>query len=541
MKIVSISITILGLLFYIETPVIAKQSHIFQEKPPSNWFNLDKDLDNVFGISTERSYQELLKDKSSTTVVVAIIDSGVDIKHEDLRDKIWKNEDEIAGNNNDDDNNGYIDDIYGWNFIGGKDGKNVYHDTYEITREYVRLKDKYGNKQGNEISRRDRKEYMHFLEIQRELKSKIDNAKSELKNIQNFRKSFLYSRKLLKVYLDKEEIYIKDIENIESSDEKIEDAKKKVLYAMKEGLKDELNNLSLYYENHLKYAYDTNFNSRDIIGDDYTNPNERYYGNNDVIGPYSEHGTHVAGIIAASRENDIGIKGIVDNVQIMSIRTVPDGDERDKDIANAIYYAVDNGAKVINMSFGKGYSPRKEIVDKAVKYAERKGVLLVHAAGNGSSDVDKIPNFPNRKYKNTKRIFKNWIEVGALSWRKKQGLVAEFSNFGKESVDFFAPGVDIYSTIPKNGYKNSSGTSMAAPMSTGAAALLISYFPHLTPSQIKEILIQSTVKVPNQEINRPGGDENEKLVKLRDLCRTGGILNVYEAIKRAEKLSKKSE
>ncbi len=512
------------------------------KKPPPNWFNLDKNSDNVFGISTERTYRELLKGKKSKTVVVAVIDSGVDVEHEDLQGKIWSNEDEIPGNNQDDDSNGYVDDVNGWNFIGGKDGKNVNHDTYELTREYVRLKAKYENSEGTHV--RDKKEYDYYEELKKKFEKKNEEAQKKAQLYQVFLDKYYSALRLIKAYEDKEKITIEDILAIESPDEKITQAKETLAYVIGEDLEEAVQDALEYYKNEIEYGYSLTFNPRNTVGDDYGNLDEKYYGNNDVKGPDCEHGTHVAGIIAANRSNEIGMKGVADNVKIMSIRTVPNGDERDKDVANAIYYAVDNGAKVINMSFGKGYSPQKEVVDKAVRYAQSKGVLLVHAAGNDNMNIDKTANFPNNRHTKGKKRAANWVEVGALSWKKGEKLVAPFSNYGKKSVDLFSPGVDIYSTTPENNYESLSGTSMAAPVVAGAAALIMSYFPELKVSEVRNIMIKTTFKIADQQVVRPGdeGEENsEELVKFGELCKTGGIINLYEAIKMAEKISLKSK
>ncbi|MFN3316269.1 MAG: S8 family serine peptidase, partial [Raineya sp.] len=291
--------------------------------------------------------------------------------------------------------------------------------------------------------------------------------------------------------------------------------------------------------NALEYGYNEKFDPRKIVGDNPKKLREKGYGNNDVKGPDAFHGTHVAGIIAANRDNNLGIKGVANNVLIMPIRAVPDGDERDKDIANAIYYAVDNGAHIINMSFGKAYSPNKAFVDEAVKYAEAKGVLLVHAAGNDAKNLEVEANFPNRTYADNGKEATNWLEIGASSWHNSDSkFVANFSNYGKSKVDVFAPGVDIYSTVPdKNTYKHASGTSMAAPATSGVAALLMSYYPTLTAVQVKEILMKSSIKY-SQNINKPGEKDNTD-TKLSDLCITGGIINAYEAVKMAEEMTKK--
>jgi subtilisin family serine protease len=246
------------------------------------------------------------------------------------------------------------------------------------------------------------------------------------------------------------------------------------------------------------------------------------------------HGTHVSGIIAGARNNGIGIDGIADNVRIMMVRAVPDGDEHDKDIALAIRYAVDNGAKVINMSFGKSFSPQKQWVDEAVRYAESKGVLMVHAAGNDGANIDTAYNFPTPVFKSDGNIATNWITVGASGDPKNGGLVASFSNYGKKNVDVFAPGVNIYSSVPTgNAYANESGTSMASPVTAGVAAFLLEYYPTLTAQQLKYIIEKSSV-VTNVPVTIPGTDQK---AKLSDISKTGGLINVYEAAKLAESMT----
>lgn len=501
-----------------------------QEKAPENWFNLDPKKDDIRGVSTERAYEELLKNKQGRTVIVAVIDSGVDIEHEDLQGKIWVNTKEIPNNAKDDDGNGFVDDVNGWNFIGGKNGKNVYQDTYEVTREFVRLSKKFKKPNPKDP------EYEYFEKVKKELQEKQQEKKNQMESLKSFYESIQLVKKALGGKpLTKENI----LELPADQDPKLKNAKSQTMFIFLMDASPE--ELEEYYEkglkNALEYGLNPKFDPRKIVGDNPRKLREKGYGNNDVKGPDAFHGTHVAGIIAANRDNAIGIKGVANNVLIMPIRAVPDGDERDKDVANAIFYAVDNGAHIINMSFGKGYSPNKKFVDEAVKYAEKKGVLLIHAAGNDAKDLEVEPNFPNRYYADGGEA-KNWIEVGASSWHNNnEKFVADFSNYGKTKVDVFAPGVDIYSTVPdKNAYKKASGTSMAAPTTAGVAALLMSYYPELTAVQVKEILLKSAIRY-EQEINKPG--EKSAKVKLSDLCITGGIINAYEAIRLAEEMTKK--
>lgn len=505
---------------------------------PDDWWLLDPEQDSLQGVSAERSYKTLLKDQPSRTVVVAVIDSGVDIDHEDLKSVIWKNTDEIPGNGVDDDKNGYIDDVYGWNFIGGKNG-NVDADTYELTREYIRLKAKYGTLEESKVPKKQKAEYESYVKIKDKYEALKAKNEQQYKLYSNIYRSISYSIDTLKTLMGVDTLRAEDVRKFETTEPSLLFAKGFLLNMYKNIGEDadleeylaELKEGVDYYEVIVRYGYNETFDSRTIVGDDINNVNERNYGNNDVKGPDPTHGTHVSGIIAADRKNDIGIRGIADNVQIMVIRAVPNGDERDKDIANAIFYAVDNGAHIINMSFGKSFSPQKEIVDKAVKYAEQKGVLLIHAAGNDANDADAEPSYPSRFYQDGKEA-KNWLEVGASAWGSNSDFVGSFSNYGKKVVSVFAPGVEIYSTVPGSKYKNESGTSMASPATAGVAALVMSYFPELSAAQVKDILMKSSRKFDNLKVQKPGGGT----VEFSQLSASGGLVNAYEAIKLAQEV-----
>ncbi len=515
-----------------------------QKKAPENWFNLDYTINKVNGVSTERAYAELLKNKTSRTVIVGVIDSGVDFEHEDLKDVMWTNTKEIPGNGIDDDKNGYIDDMHGWNFLGGKDGKNVEQETIELTRLLRIYKKRFGEKTESEISSNDKNDFKFYQEIKTAYETEMNEAQQNNMQISFIQQMLESINKKAKEQLKLEKITAKDLENF-----KAEDARQKQMMgpvtAMLAGASDldalleQIKEGADYYGNKIKYNLNLEFDPRTIIGDDYANQNERYYGNADCNGPNSLHGTHVAGIIAANRKNNIGIKGVADNVQIMAIRAVPDGDEHDKDVANAIYYAVDNGASVINMSFGKKYSYNKKIVDDAIKYAESKDVLIVHAAGNEALNIDKITHYPCKKFENSKSEASNFIDVGALNWRDSAYVPANFSNYGKKTVDVFAPGVDIYSAKNGVGYINESGTSMASPVTAGVAAVLRSYYPSLTATQIKDIIKKSVDKrYKKKKIILPGDKEEKVKKKFSILSQTGGIVNLYNAVMLAEKLDK---
>jgi cell wall-associated protease len=518
---------------------------------PKDWFIRDPQTDLVQGLSVEKTYSSLLKDKPSKTVLVAVIDSGIDTDHEDLKGIIWVNEDEIPGNGIDDDKNGYADDVHGWNFIGGKNG-DVNDDTNELTREYKRLKEKYENADEKKIPKKSRAEY----ELWKSVKQKYErdskhNAeqytqfKQQLETYTGVYGTLTFCDSILRHRLKIDNITKATLEQINAGNDTLAFAKATLLRIfdnIDEGT--DLNSFIIAFRgdlvylqeavDHFKatvdYTYNLDYDSRKIVGDNYADQNEKYYGNNNVAGGRPMHGTHVAGVIGADRKNDVGIKGIADNVKIMAIRVVPpSGDERDKDIANAIYYAVDNGAQIINMSFGKAYSPYKEVVEKATKYAESKGVLLIHAAGNDGDDNDSDPNFPNKFYKD-KSEAKNWLEIGASGWGADNNLVASFSNYGKNTVDFFAPGVQIYSPEPGNKYTDVDGTSFASPATAGVAAMLLSYFPSLSTRQVRDILRQSTRKFDDLKVTKPGTADK---VNFNQLSNTGGVVNAYEAVKLA--------
>lgn len=515
-----------------------------EKKRPDNWFNLDPTADKVNGVSTERTYKELLKDKKSTTVIVGVIDSGVDYNHEDLKNVMWTNPGEIPGNNTDDDKNGYVDDIHGWNFIGGKDGKNVNADNLEMTRLLRKLKPKYDGKTEADLKTKgEKQEYKLYLAVKEDYTKTRDKYEGGYNQLKFLSEGLVSLNNKLKNELKVEKVTLAELDKFTATDKTDKQMKTVGSSIIKSGQASNLdeaisaiNEGFEQYKSLVEYSLNMDFDPRNIVGDDYNNSSERYYGNADCNGPNSFHGTHVSGIIAASRNNGIGMNGIGADVKIMAIRCVPDGDERDKDVANGIRYATDNGAKIINMSFGKKYSWDKKVVDDAVKYAESKGVLLIHAAGNDGEDIDKETHYPCKKFEG-KGEAPNFMDIGALNWESGDKIAASFSNYGKKTVDLYSPGVDIYSTTPNNEYKDASGTSMAAPVTAGVAAVLKSYYPDLSPAQIKKILMKSSIKDHKSEkVIKPG--TKDELVKFDKLSKTGGMVNLYEAVKMAEKFSK---
>lgn len=512
-----------------------------KEAIPKNWYQLDKATTGYYGISLDKAYGFVkTKNLKSKQVVVAVIDSGIDTLHEDLKPILWTNPKEIPGNGIDDDNNGYIDDVHGWNFLGGKDGRNVKEDSYEGARVYTALKAKYGDDIPDEsaITPANRAEVAMYKKAKQKIVGDVDQ--SEVAFLKQILPGFLKGDSVIAKELGKEEYNCTDLEKYTSTDPNARRTKSFLLQLCKANSSDELTNKQIIdeLEGDIRKA-DAADNApkeyrKEIVQDDETNINDRFYGNTDIMASTPFHGTHCAGIIAAVRDNDKGINGIADNVRIMMVRAVPDGDEHDKDIANAIRYAVDNGAQIVSMSFGKEFSPNKSWVDDAVKYAETKGVLMVQAAGNDAKDVDTSDNFPTPIYLDNGQKATNWITVGASGDPKNGGITASFSNYGKKEVDVFAPGVQIYSTIPggKN-YGHASGTSMACPVVAGTAAFLLEYYPKLSAKQLKYIIEKSAV-APDIEVNIPGTSDK---TKLSELSKSGGLLNAYEAIKLADTLT----
>lgn len=531
--------------------VIAQKTDV-----PKGWHLMDQKDSGYYGISMDKAYAFVQSKKlKSTPVIVAVLDSGVDTTHEDLRPILWRNPGEIPGNGIDDDKNGYVDDVYGWNFLGSRDGTNVEKDSYEAARVYHALKSKWEDKEidPKTLSAADAKEYEMWKKAKQDVMG-ISANPADLKEMKSgyAQLSFVDSviqigDSIIRKDLKKDEYTCKDLAAYTPTIDLAGRVKMIMVSICKDNNKDDITNLEILedleaqvsqLESEIAKNEAVHTSPKDyrnsVVKDNYNDINDKFYGNNNVMvsNKSALHGTHVSGIIAAARNNGVGMDGVADNVRIMAVRVVPDGDEHDKDIALGIRYAVDNGAKVINMSFGKGFSPEKKWVDDAVKYAESKGVLLVHAAGNSAMNVDTSWNFPTPVFQDGKRA-DNWVTVGASGDPKAGGLIASFSNYGKKDVDVFAPGVKIYSTVPGgNTYQNLQGTSMASPVVAGLAAFILEYYPKLTPEQVKYVIEKSTQK-PSGKVIDPGTGEE---VKMSELSVSGGVINAYEAIKLASTL-----
>ncbi|MFY7730338.1 MAG: S8 family peptidase [Flavobacterium sp.] len=503
----------------ITTPVTAKKAKI-TETDEKRWSHLDLFKDTIPGMSVDRVY-ELLKGRKATKVIVGVVDSGVDIEHPELKDVLWTNKKEIAGNGIDDDKNGYIDDIHGWNFLGDIEHENM---------EFVRIIKKGDD--GSETYKRALAEYDEEVK-------QAQTAKQRMGFIVKADETF-------KQKTGKEHYTADDLKNLKIDDPAIAGLKDRFVMFLSqvshEELMGQIKEGLEHYDSELKYHLNKDYNARkEILKDNADDWNSKTYGNANVIGPEKEgakHGTHVAGIIAQARHNNVGGDGVATPyVEVMAVRAVPDGDEYDKDVALAIRYAVDNGAKVINGSFGKYYSPHSQWVYDALKYAGEKDVLVVFAAGNEGIDLDadKSERYPNDDKNTLEEYTDNVLTIGALTHDYGDGLVADFSNYGKTKVDVFSPGVRIYATVPNDKFEYLQGTSMASPNAAGVAALVRAFYPKLKAAQVKQIIMKSGIAIP-QEVML-GGDENATR-QFKDVCRSGKIVNAYNAIILADKVSR---
>jgi len=483
-------------------PLLCSALSIFAQTSvalPQNWQHLDLMADGFFGISTNRAYTELLKGKKGKEVLVAVIDNGVDTNHIDLRPQLLSKK-----------------KVLGWSFLGSKNG-NVYQETLELTRLF-----REGKQQATAYQaalQKTRQSYQYLNTMKLVLDTIIQAIGPEQVTVETFKR-----------YMPETELQNGVKATVVADLNKNPDFN---------AMKAEVHAAVIHFREQLDYALNVAFDPRpSLVGDRIMDLAQRDYGTSDVMGPAADHGSHVSGLIGATRNNGIGIDGVADHVKIMNIRAVPNGDERDKDVGNAIRYAVDHGARVINMSFGKAFSPDKKFVDEAVRYAMQKDVLMIHAAGNESTDLDHEGTYyPSKNYADEKGSAGAWIQVGASGSVDDKTLVASFSNYGQACVDVFAPGVDLYSTVPNSAYKLMSGTSMAAPVVAGLAALIRSHYPKLPAGAVKDIIIKTVTKVNHPvEVVRNG---KKITIPFSEVCVSGGIVNAYEALKLASSYNKR--
>ena len=507
-----------------------------------DWANDDLITDTIPGMSVDKAYAEIIKKTKPSPVIVGVVDSGVDIDHEDLQGVIWTNEDEIPGNGKDDDNNGYIDDIHGWNFLGDAVEENM-----EYTRIYKRLKPKYEGKSESSISVADREEFNEYKAAKAEYEKEYNETLQTRDQYLQIQQQLKAAHEAVSAELGTEDYTKEQLADFDPQTQQLTQYKSmltQIQYNVNENIPKALKELKdaiEYYDGRLSSHFNLDLDGRAPTGDDPYDITDTDYGNNQVSGPEPDkenvkHGTHVAGIIAADRTNNIGVNGVASNARILVVRAVPDGDEYDKDIALGIRYAVDNGAKVINTSFGKYFSPNPEWVIDAIKYAAENDVLIVNAAGNEGLDLDKKRVYPNdQEVGENNEIANNFLTVGALNYDYGSGLVAEFSNYGKSSVDVFAPGTKIWSTTPNNSYEYLQGTSMASPEVAGIAAIIRGYYPQLSAGEVKQVIMDSGLTT-NATVIVAGDRSNTK--KFKDLSTSGKMANLYNALILADQIAK---
>jgi subtilisin family serine protease len=521
--------------------ITAQAQEITASAPPlpKNWHAMDLKTDGYYGISLNNAYT-FLKGKKSQTVVVATIDSGIDTLQKDLKDILWVNTKEIPGNGIDDDHNGYVDDIHGWNFLGGPGGKCDYNETTEEIREYNKLKDKYLTASASSFPKKD---YDYWLKVKAIHDSTFNKSSAEIQQLTPIMNIMVGTSGYIKRELNlkpSDTFDLKDLDRIHTANDTVKECKDVwASFFQQQGptsnsakiIKD-LNDYLTKLNNDISPDLDAR---KRIVGDNPDDFNDKKYGSNQLKFPDAMHGTMVAGFIGAERNNGYGIDGIADNVRIMAIKAVPNGDEYDKDIANAIRYAVDNGAKVVNMSFGKKISPHKNWVDDAFKYAAAHDVLLVSAAGNDNENVDSTADYPNDTFEDgSSADADNVINVGASGPRKDERLAAEFSNYGKKNVDLFAPGVKVTSVMMDAELSTEDGTSFASPITAGIAALILEYYPNLSSKQIKQAILQSAKPLKGIMVFKPGSKEEK--VDFSTLSKAGGIVNAHDALVIASKM-----
>ena len=508
-----------------------------QDNDLKTWYHKDFSTTNVYGVNTNNAYKFLeSKGLKPRTVVVGVLDSGVEVDHPGLINNMWKNPNEIPNNGIDDDKNGYVDDIYGWNFIGGKTA-DVDADNLEVTRmvkKYQPIFEGTDSAKNKANQAKMPEEYAMYQKSKKLFDEKGSEAKQYYQYFSGFNNAIpsiiktLNGKTLTKANLAAiKPASQEDSRNLQILNSLVQEAENvgKTPKEVEELLRKEVDGALKHYESQATKHYNLDFDPRkEIVGDNYDNYNEKHYGNNHYEGPDASHGTHVSGIIAGLPHGNEAQYGVAHKVaKIMTVRAVPDGDERDKDVANAIRYAVDNGAKILNMSFGKAVSPGKKHVWEAMKYAEKKGVLLVKAAGNDNQNIGENEYFPTNfmKQSDEKPFVSNMIVVGA-STNNNQNLRARFSNYNSKMVDVFAPGQEIYSTVPDAKYEYLQGTSMASPVVAGAAAVLWAYMPSLTPQQIKEALVKT--------VNKSTVNANvDSSANFDQISVAGGVIDLYKA------------
>ena len=529
-------------------PYIPSQDKILSKKEITkvelrDWFHKDIIEDSMPGISLDRAYKTLLKNKKGSPVIVAVIDMEIAIGHEDLKDNIWKNADEIPGNNKDDDNNGYTDDIHGWNFLGNAKGENILFANYEYTRIIKKFDSIFKDKTAENIPPEQQENYRTYKSAKETYDERMEYAIKDKKNGDLLYDGYYLAQKELSPYFPEKNYTVEKLDSLKSAlsgNKELQEHISFLIDCLKYDITESyIKDYKIKADERIDKLLNLHYNERELLGDNPEDITDIKYGNNIVDANVTllDHGTLVAGVIAASRSNTTGTKGITDNIKIMSLCISPYGDEHDKDMALAIRYAVNNGAKVINISSGKAFSLRQDWVHEAMKYAADRKVIIISSAGNSGFDLDDTDNFkyPDDTGKNGSELVDNFIKVGASSY-STEVLLHSTSNYGKTTVDIFAPGNKIYTTYPKNQYRSESGTSLASAVTSGVAALLWSYYPDLSAAQVKNIILQSGVTY-NIKVEIKQEDGTKKTVPFSGLSKSGKVVNAYNALLMAEKIT----
>ncbi len=515
---------------------------LFQKKSPlseedkKNWYLKDIITDSISGISLKRAYDSLLHNKKGKEVIIAVLDSEIDINHKDFQNYIWKNQDEIPNNGIDDDKNGYIDDIHGWNFLGNKKGENASFTSYAYTRVLKKYGSIFNGKTIKDFTTKDSLLFLEYSRAKEKYKSRVEYAKEDLDYADMLLGSMANVKKILSLYFLDKKYTLEDLDSLKKvfpKNKKLQDAITIRSNFIKYGFtQNYMNNYKLSAEERTNKLLNLEYNDRKIIGDNSNDIKDINYGNNLINKNISlfEHGTEVAGSILSIKNK---------NIKIMPVCISPFGDEHDKDIALAIRYAVDNGANIINMSFGKEFSLHPKWVFDAFKYAERHNVLIVSSAGNSRYNLNiKNDYYTNDNLDNGKEVTDNFLLVGGISNKLNNKFLYSSTNYGNIDVDLFAPADDIYTTLPYNKYKYDSGTSLASAITSGVAGLLYSYFPDLTASQVKQILMDSGLEY-TFKVKTPTKEDKNKMTPFNQLSKSGKVVNAYNALLMAEEVSKK--
>lgn len=534
-----------------------------------DWFNCSFDKDGIYGAEVNKAYDFLKDKKIKKRPVVAIIGTGLDIEHEDLKDAIWKNPKEKKINGKDNDKNGYIDDIHGWNFLGGKDGTVMEKTMEEGDREFIRLFDKgYGKYfyDGENFYQmiNDKKTKVPAPDNMNEYRYYVNRVLSESRiagSYGGYQLSYLirdYGKhfdRMMRAKYPNQELTQKEFGICYDPKAAKRDSLSEVAFmiyimgftvsqtdswdvvhnAIKSG--DQITMAKEEYEKAMQqYGND---GRKEIVGDNYLDLNDYKYGNNVLLTSDAFAGTMLGGIIAANRENDWGMNGIMDKAELMTLRVkANEGEPYLKDVVLAIRYAVDNHADIIMLPQQATLYPdnQKKWVDEALKYAESKGVLVVVPTREYSVDMAKMEFYPNRWMTGEKELTNLMIVASS----DKNGNPSMSSNYGAKEVDLFAPGTDVYSSYTGDTYQKASGAGLAAAATVGVAALIKAYYPELSGSQIRNLLIKSVTSRADAEVEkgiRVKDRVTQDLFLFGDLCLSKGILNAYNAVIAADKMS----